>query len=738
MSNPATKAGADTPVAARDSSPVTTDATIATNRTDTANTSPTTDAASATTDTTTTSTPTPTDTTTTSNPTDAAPATTNAANTATAKLLAMQRRYDRTIDQAKPTRLRVLSIEGSDPIGGAGTMADMKAFTAQGVYGYAAMTSVLAQNTRGVTDIVNVEPSFLLAQLNAVSDDAGIDAMKIGMLGTPELVGVVREWLTGLLRDYRAAGKPRPTVVLDPVMYAKSGDRLLTAEAERALATLVPLADIITPNAMELAALAAMAEAVAPVDPANHGAHDGNGHEASATDTDTDTVTVTVTVTDATVPSTTSPSEPASLCAPDSYQEMEGMARSVAARFGVAVYAKGGALALRGNSECTDILAVPTTAGTTDSSDGMAKDIPATSGTGVVEGEEHHDESARHTKSASSPATTGPAATAGNDDRGHENPRSTTTMATDSAATGRAPAVTVTRIEGASVPTHNVHGTGDTLSSTLAALRPQCDGWAETARRAKAWMNGAIAAADGLRVGHGHGPVDFTWRHSPTGLSFTEDYWRRTAGIRGRIATMPFLEAMLDGTLPLDDFSYYLHQDDLYLTDYTSLLALASSRAADPHERAFFADAASYGLEEGLTFHRRWYRGHGFTVGREPMSATTAAYLGHEHRFTDTGSYRALVAVVMPCYWVYSFVGQQMRRQVRERGLDLQRHPYGMWIGMYADPGFASRTLEELRICDRLAASATMADYRRMMDAALGSTEHEYRFFGQALNRDNR
>ena len=68
-----------------------------------------------------------------------------------------------------PSRLRVLSIEGSDPIGGAGTMADMKAFTAQGVFGYAAMTSVLAQNTQGVTSIVNMEPDFLVAQLNATT-----------------------------------------------------------------------------------------------------------------------------------------------------------------------------------------------------------------------------------------------------------------------------------------------------------------------------------------------------------------------------------------------------------------------------------------------------------------------------------------------------------------------------------------------------------------------------------------
>lgn len=576
--------------------------------------------------------------------------TTNAKDEATqaiAKLLNMQQHYDHDIKRVKPSRLRVLSIEGSDPIGGAGTMADMKAFTAQGVFGYAAMTSVLAQNTQGVTDIINVEPSFLLAQLKAVSDDADIDSMKIGMLGTPELVQTVRNWLVDLFKDYETNDKPRPTIVLDPVMYAKSGDRLLTDEAEQSLATLVPLADIITPNTMELAALASIAAT-----------EDGNVSLAPN------------------IPNTT-PS------APQSYEDMAAMATTVASHFGVAVYAKGGGLALRGNKESTDILALPALS-----------------------------------------STSTPASVSISD---------TTSKLNNANEAGTKP--TITRIEGAAVPTQNVHGTGDTLSSTLAALRPQCDDWVTTAKRAKTWMTEAIAAADNLHIGHGHGPIDFTWQHSPTGLSFTEDYWRRTAGIRERIATMPFLEQMLDGSLPLDDFSYYLHQDDLYLTDYTSLLALASSRATDPHERAFFADAASYGLEEGLTFHKQWYREHGFTVGHEPMSETTAAYLGHEHRFTDTGSYSALVAVVMPCYWVYSIVGQEMERQIRERHINLNTHPYGIWIGMYADPGFASRTLEELRICDKLAAAASIDEYDQMMDAALGSTEHEYRFFNQALTR---
>lgn len=505
-----------------------------------------------------------------------------------------------------PSRLRVLSIEGSDPIGGAGTMADMKAFTAQGVFGYAAMTSVLAQNTQGVTSIVNMEPDFLVAQLNAVSDDAIIDSMKIGMLGTPELVEAVKGWLTALEQHYRDEGIAKPVVVLDPVMYAKSGDALLTPQAEQALRDIIPMADIITPNVPELAALADADQPAADID------------------------------------------------------TLESIAREVCKRYGVAVYAKGGALALAGGASSTDILAEP--------SDGQGE-------------------------------------------------------------------VRTTRIEGRAVRTHNVHGTGDTLSSTLAALRPQCDTWEQAARRAKTWMNGAIAAADRLHVGKGHGPVDFTWQHAPTGLRFSADYWNRVRPIRERIHGMRFITSMVDATLSLEDFAFYLHQDDIYLIDYTSLLALASSRADRLDERVFFAQAASGGVDSEVMFHHNWYVKHGFDPSGTSRSEVTAAYIGHEHRVADSGSYARLAAVVMPCFWMYAAMGKEMREQVRNKHIDVDTHPFGEWIRMYSDPEFTESTLREVQICDRLAAEASIDEYEHMMHAALVSSEHEFRFFEQGLTR---
>jgi len=141
---------------------------------------------------------------------------------------------------------RVLSIAGTDPTGGAGVQADLKSIAAFGGFGMAAVTALVAQNTRGVREVHVPPPAFLDAQLRAVSDDVEIDAVKIGMLGSVEVVDVVGAWL--------AEVRP-PVVVLDPVMVATSGDRLLDADAEDAVRELCRHADLVTPNLPELAVL---------------------------------------------------------------------------------------------------------------------------------------------------------------------------------------------------------------------------------------------------------------------------------------------------------------------------------------------------------------------------------------------------------------------------------------------------------------------------------------------------
>ena len=139
--------------------------------------------------------------------------------------------------------LRLLTIAGSDSGGGAGIQADLKTFAAHGAYGMSVVTAVTAQNTRQVSAIAEVPVDVVVAQIDAVFEDVGVDAVKIGMLASEELVQAVAQ----SLRRHR----PRH-IVLDPVMVAKSGDSLLAADAVRALVQdLLPLASILTPNLPE-------------------------------------------------------------------------------------------------------------------------------------------------------------------------------------------------------------------------------------------------------------------------------------------------------------------------------------------------------------------------------------------------------------------------------------------------------------------------------------------------------
>ena len=138
---------------------------------------------------------------------------------------------------------RVLTIAGSDPSGGAGIQADLKTFSACGCYGMSAIVAVVDENTVGVTGVHPVPVDFVTGQIRSVLDDIGADAVKIGMLHSSELIRAVRETLAAY--DIR-------NIVLDPVMVATSGDRLLQEEAIATLQEeLVPFVRVITPNIPE-------------------------------------------------------------------------------------------------------------------------------------------------------------------------------------------------------------------------------------------------------------------------------------------------------------------------------------------------------------------------------------------------------------------------------------------------------------------------------------------------------
>ena len=158
---------------------------------------------------------------------------------------------------------RVLSIAGSDSGGGAGIQADLKTFSALGCYGMTAVTALTAQNTTGVQAIHGVPASFLKAQLQSVLDDIGVDAVKIGMLHSPDVVEVVA-WAI----DHYGLKQ----VVLDPVMVATSGDRLIAEETVSVLVReLFPRVQLITPNLDEASLL--LQQTLTEVDQLHNAAH---------------------------------------------------------------------------------------------------------------------------------------------------------------------------------------------------------------------------------------------------------------------------------------------------------------------------------------------------------------------------------------------------------------------------------------------------------------------------------
>jgi hydroxymethylpyrimidine/phosphomethylpyrimidine kinase len=154
----------------------------------------------------------------------------------------------------------VLSIAGSDSGGGAGIQADLKAFARVGVHGMTAITAITAQNTVGVDAVEPVAGEMIFAQVAAVAEDIGVDAVKIGMVGNSEAIESVVAALTTIFRN-------DPPVVLDPVMVSESGSPLLDPEARETLAErLLPLASVVTPNIPEARVLTGLGDEATQVE----------------------------------------------------------------------------------------------------------------------------------------------------------------------------------------------------------------------------------------------------------------------------------------------------------------------------------------------------------------------------------------------------------------------------------------------------------------------------------------
>jgi len=287
------------------------------------------------------------------------------------------------------------------------------------------------------------------------------------------------------------------------------------------------------------------------------------------------------------------------------------------------------------------------------------------------------------------------------------------------------PGADVLELSAPRVDTGNTHGTGCSLSAAMATVQARILDWPESLRRVKHWLTGALERADELDVGRGHGPIHHFHHLQQEGApAFSARLWERTAGVREAIMALPFIRELSAGTLDEGHFGYYLAQDARYLNGYSRVLARASTLAPTEAEQLFWAKGAHQCLEVEAELHRSWLAGRTVPGGPGPV---TKQYVDHLQAIAGCGSYAELVAAVIPCYWLYAHVGEQL--SARHAGGPAEDHPYGAWLRTYADEAFAAAARQAVAIMDAAAAAETEAGRLRMLAAFEQSCRYELDFF---------
>ncbi|MFC5928052.1 bifunctional hydroxymethylpyrimidine kinase/phosphomethylpyrimidine kinase [Cryobacterium melibiosiphilum] len=282
------------------------------------------------------------------------------------------------------------------------------------------------------------------------------------------------------------------------------------------------------------------------------------------------------------------------------------------------------------------------------------------------------------------------------------------------------------------IDTVNTHGTGCSLSSALATLQAQLGDWEQAVRSAKSWLTDSLRHSDELQVGQGHGPVHHfaaLWRGDglPAALLpavtphlLRDDWWHGIADLRTQVDDLEFIRGLSDGTLPESAFSYYLAQDALYLRDYSRALARASQLAPTLSEQSFWAVSAHGSLAVEMELHRDWL---GADLAAPEPNPVTSNYLNHLLAVAGGSSYGALVAALLPCFWIYQDVGERLA------AANHPGHPFTAWLSTYADPAFAESTRQAIEIVEAAALLAGHVERGRMWEAFRASAAHEVAFF---------
>ncbi|MFI6093080.1 thiaminase II [Streptomyces sp. NPDC051218] len=206
--------------------------------------------------------------------------------------------------------------------------------------------------------------------------------------------------------------------------------------------------------------------------------------------------------------------------------------------------------------------------------------------------------------------------------------------------------------------------------------------------------------------------------------TFCDELWTATAEIRTAIDKLPFVTGLGDGTLDREKFVYYLAQDAHYLRGYARALAGAAAKADRPQDIAFFAKSAHDAVAVESSLHET----NVVDVDAWTPSPTCTGYTSYLLSVAHTQGYPELAAAVLPCFWIYAEVG----RALLEQAGDLAVHPYGDWIGTYADDEFEAATEHARQIVNRLADQADPTTRARMRTAFTTASTWEWMFWDAA------
>ncbi|BFV58128.1 thiaminase II [Kitasatospora sp. CMC57] len=216
-------------------------------------------------------------------------------------------------------------------------------------------------------------------------------------------------------------------------------------------------------------------------------------------------------------------------------------------------------------------------------------------------------------------------------------------------------------------------------------------------------------------------------------MTFTDELWSAIEPIYAEILAHPFIGGLTDGTLPRDAFRHFVIQDSHYLRDYARALAVCAAKAPDEQDVRAFADDAVGALAAEQGMHAEFLGAFGETAERaaaEPVLPTTRAYTSYLLATVYGGSFAEAVGAVLPCYWIYARVGEQLLTHSSPDPL------YAQWIATYGDETFQAVVRRVLALTDRLGAELSATERRRVIEHFTTTSRYEWMFWDAAWRRE--